>query len=506
MRMAALYVPQVENTVARSQLHQDSYFYTGMHGRERGRRPCLSRSSTEVLARGQEKYNVYCTPCHSRVGNGAGMIVQRGYAQAGNFHTARLQNAPLGHFFNVITNGYGAMPDYSAQISPADRWAVVAYIKALQLSQNATQTDVASGAHVEPLGSIAESEGFTEAFANDWALPPTATHGTPNNEDYVIPVQTQGTAASGMGAAADPITALDRTPGIDRRTRGTHRNEAVTRKLPNEGLKRMASGHEQLRSGTRISRFASRTATSACHAWRASLCVGLAHSPALIGGAFGILSFLLFGWTHEGRNHILRAYLLGYMTCFGFAGGGLVMLMLQYVSGGKWGLLLRRPLEAMTRTMYLVAAMFIPIAIFWKHLYQWAMYPTAGAVAEALRNHAVTLEQALTLNAKRSMLSPGPVLIQTIVLFAILLTFVFLLNKWSLDRDADPERGTARSYDRWRVRFENLSGPGIFIYVVLLTDAVPSTGSSPLTSPGTRPSGVCSSWSGRGLPCLRWAS
>lgn len=189
----------------------------------------------------------------------------------------------------------------------------------------------------------------------------------------------------------------------------------------------------------------------------------------LIGGAFGILSFLLFGWTHEGRNHILRAYLLGYMTCFGFAGGGLVMLMLQYVSGGKWGLLLRRPLEAMTRTMYLVAAMFIPIAIFWKHLYQWAMYPTAGAVAEALRNHAVTLEQALTLNAKRSMLSPGPVLIQTIILFAILLTFVFLLNKWSLDRDADPERGTERSYDRWRVRFENLSGPGIFIYVVLLT-------------------------------------
>jgi hypothetical protein len=81
----------------------------------------------------------------------------------------------------------------------------------------------------------------------------------------------------------------------------------------------------------------------------------------------------------------------------------------------------------------------------------------------------VTLEQAMTLNDKRSMLSPGPVLFQTILLFAILLTFVFLLNKWSLERDADPERGTERSYDRWRIRFENLSGPGIFIYVVLLT-------------------------------------
>ena len=77
----------------------------------------------DVLHRGQERYNVYCTPCHSRVGNGAGMIVQRGYRPAGNFHTDRLRNAPLGHFYAVISNGYGAMPDYSAQITPEDRWA-----------------------------------------------------------------------------------------------------------------------------------------------------------------------------------------------------------------------------------------------------------------------------------------------------------------------------------------------------------------------------------------------
>lgn len=203
--------PQVENTVARSQMHQDTYFYTGFSGGKEGDGLPFP-VSTEVLARGQEKYNVYCTPCHSRVGNGAGMIVQRGYAQAGNFHTARLQSAPLGHFFNVISNGYGAMPDYSSQITPADRWAVVAYIRALQLSQNATSNDVASGARVQPLGSIAESEGFTEAFANDWALPPTATHGTPNNEDYVIPVQTQGTATSGMGGATTPAQRSTETP------------------------------------------------------------------------------------------------------------------------------------------------------------------------------------------------------------------------------------------------------------------------------------------------------
>ena len=182
-----------------------------------------------------------------------------------------------------------------------------------------------------------------------------------------------------------------------------------------------------------------------------------------------LISLLAFSWSHEGRNHLLRAYLLGYMICFGFAGGGLVVLMLQYVSGGKWGLLLRRPLEAMTRTIWLVGAMFVPIIFLWKHLYQWAAFPTAGAVAEALANHAVTLEQAMTLNAKRAMLNPTAVILQTAIIFGILWVFQYFLNKWSLERDADPERGTEPSYDRWRIKFENLSGIGILIYVFLLT-------------------------------------
>jgi hypothetical protein len=190
---------------------------------------------------------------------------------------------------------------------------------------------------------------------------------------------------------------------------------------------------------------------------------------ALIVAAVAIILTIPFAFTHEGKNHILRAYLLGYMICFGFAGGGLVVLMLQYVSGGKWGLLLRRPLEAMTRTIWLVGLMFVPIIFLWKHLYQWAAYPTAGAVAEALANHWVTLEQALTLNAKRAMLNPTGVIIQTAIIFGILWTFQFFLNKWSLERDADPERGTEPSYDRWRIKFENLSGIGILIYVFLLT-------------------------------------
>ncbi|MGH9597246.1 MAG: hypothetical protein ACRD3K_10665 [Edaphobacter sp.] len=197
--------------------------------------------------------------------------------------------------------------------------------------------------------------------------------------------------------------------------------------------------------------------------------VSVWRTRALIVAAVAIVLTIPFGFTHEGKNHILRAYLMGYMTCFTFAGGGLAMLMLQYVSGGKWGLILRRPLEAMTRTIWLVGLMFVPIIFLWKHLYQWAAFPTAGAVANALANHWVTLEQAMTLNDKRAMLSPTPAIIQTVLVFAILLMFQYFLNKWSLQRNADPERGTVASFDRWRIKFENLSGPGILIYVILLT-------------------------------------
>ncbi len=191
--------PQVENTVARGQLDRGSYFYTGlMDGKEGDAMPYPV--TMDVLARGQERYNIYCTPCHSRVGNGAGMIVQRGYAHAGNFHTARLEAAPLGHFFNVISNGYGAMPDYSAQVTPEDRWAIVAYIKALQLSQNAQRSDVAAGQSVRPLQEITKDAGFEDQnFAAEWGLPPTAVEGTPTHDNYVLPTDQIGKAAAQTG-------------------------------------------------------------------------------------------------------------------------------------------------------------------------------------------------------------------------------------------------------------------------------------------------------------------
>ena len=90
-----------------------------------------------LLARGQERFNIYCAPCHDRTGSGRGMVVLRGYRPPPSFHIDRMRDAPVGHFFDVISNGFGAMPDYAAQIDVPDRWAIIAYVRALQLSQNA---------------------------------------------------------------------------------------------------------------------------------------------------------------------------------------------------------------------------------------------------------------------------------------------------------------------------------------------------------------------------------
>ena len=172
--------PQVANTVAREQAEEGSYFATGMvNGREGDGMPLTV--TPDLLSRGQERFNIYCSPCHSRVGNGKGMIVQRGYHPAGNFHTARLREAPLGHFFAVITNGYGAMPNYAAELPPADRWAVVAYVRALQLSQKASATDVGQGAQMVPLEERVKESGFAKDFLGDWvsaAAPAAVREGT----------------------------------------------------------------------------------------------------------------------------------------------------------------------------------------------------------------------------------------------------------------------------------------------------------------------------------------
>jgi len=136
--------PLVLGTVARGDLRADTYFYTGKIGDTPGDFMPFPVSQ-EVLARGRERFNIYCSPCHSRLGDGNGLIPQRGFRRPPSYHIERLRKAPLGYFFDVMTNGFGAMPDYSAQIQPSDRWAIVAYIRALQLSQNATKAEVPPG-------------------------------------------------------------------------------------------------------------------------------------------------------------------------------------------------------------------------------------------------------------------------------------------------------------------------------------------------------------------------
>jgi len=139
--------PPVDGTVARGQLHEDSYFYSGKLGNNPGDYMPFPVTDN-VLARGRERFNIYCAPCHSRIGDGNGMIVQRGFRAPPSYHTERLRKAPLGYFFDVMTNGFGAMPEYASQIPARDRWTIVAYIRALQLSQEATMSDVPSGQKV----------------------------------------------------------------------------------------------------------------------------------------------------------------------------------------------------------------------------------------------------------------------------------------------------------------------------------------------------------------------
>ena len=162
--------PLVEGTVARGELRDDVEFYTGKSagfGQTVATPPAASSSNfpgqpasggtpglqgfvnefpmqitAADLDRGQERFNIYCSVCHGPLGDGGGVIPKRGFRKPPSYHDDRLRNAPVGYFFDVITNGFGNMPDYSAQVEPADRWRIIAYIRALQLSQRAAVADV----------------------------------------------------------------------------------------------------------------------------------------------------------------------------------------------------------------------------------------------------------------------------------------------------------------------------------------------------------------------------
>lgn len=133
--------PFVPDTIARGELRDDQLLYTGkVDGNDALLFPFQIDES--VMKRGQERFNIYCSPCHGRTGLGDGMVVRRGYRRPPSFADERLRQAPVGHFFDVITNGFGAMPDYAAQVRPTDRWAIAAYVRALQTAAHATIDEV----------------------------------------------------------------------------------------------------------------------------------------------------------------------------------------------------------------------------------------------------------------------------------------------------------------------------------------------------------------------------
>jgi mono/diheme cytochrome c family protein len=168
--------PPIPGTVARGDLRADTYFYSGKIGDTPGDYMPFPVSD-DVLARGRERFNIYCSPCHSRLGDGNGMIAQHGFRHPPSYHLERLRKAPLGYFFDVMTNGFGAMPDYSSQVPPHDRWCIVAYIRALQLSQNATFSDLPAGQPVPSQAPQFRGEPGSGATLPETEAPPNPAHG-----------------------------------------------------------------------------------------------------------------------------------------------------------------------------------------------------------------------------------------------------------------------------------------------------------------------------------------
>ncbi len=189
----------------------------------------------------------------------------------------------------------------------------------------------------------------------------------------------------------------------------------------------------------------------------------------VIGAIFAVISVIL-GFLGQGEDglgwdHFLRAWTLGTMWTWGLCVGGLALLMVQYCSGGKWGLLLRRPLEALSRTLPVIFVYWLVVALFMKRLYLWAQFPTVSDVATALKNGILTEMQAHCIDFKRPMLNSDMFWAVSLFCFAIWAYYDIRLNALALKRDADTPANTPY----WIKRFENISGPGILIYAITMT-------------------------------------
>jgi hypothetical protein len=188
-----------------------------------------------------------------------------------------------------------------------------------------------------------------------------------------------------------------------------------------------------------------------------------------VGAIFSCIAVILalLGQAQDqlGWDHFLRAWLLGLVLTFGFAVGGLALLMVQYCSGGKWGLLLRRPLEAMSRTLPLVFLYWVVVAFSLRKLYLWAAVSDVGA---ALKSGWINEAQAHAIEFKRPMLNPTAFVVTGLVCFAIWWFYTWRLTSLGLKRDTE----SAETTPYWIKKLENISGPGIVVYAVTMSAAV----------------------------------
>ena len=169
--------PEIDGTIARGHLRIDTARYTGkFNGQDIDQFPIpITRADIE---RGRDRFNIYCSPCHGRLGDGDGMVVLRGFRQAASYYNEKLMNAPVGHFFDVMTNGFGAMPSYASRVQTDDRWRIVAYIKVLQASESAKLSDVPADQR-QNLKLEPAPNGLDQAAPAAGAPPPATTQPNP---------------------------------------------------------------------------------------------------------------------------------------------------------------------------------------------------------------------------------------------------------------------------------------------------------------------------------------
>ena len=351
--------PQVADTVARGQARTDLPLY---EGREHAPgRPLVTTFpfpiTRQILDRGEERFNIYCSPCHGLTGAGNGMIVQRGFPPPPSYYIPRLRQAPVGHLYDVITNGYGVMYSYNDRVQPEDRWAIVAYIR---------------------------------------ALPGHAAH----RLDRRV-----GGKALWRGAAASVSCSAD--------TFAANTTFGSRAMKPSENTMKLLTAWRQ----------------------RGLLLGGGLSVLALLGGIFAPALFF-------------PAYLYAWLFWLGIALGSLGIAMMHHLTGGGWGFVIRRILEAAFGTLPLLALLFLPLLFGLHYLYPWAD-PARMAADPILRD-------------KHGMFTLPFFLARNILYFVVWIALARILRAWSVEQDRTGDPAITERFQLW-------CGPGLVLYVFTMS-------------------------------------